>query len=725
MNELLQLVRQQSESIQSLRAQLSLQIKNEIEESKNYLEAQGNLRVLLGELPAALDGVIGAPHVALNLVQLIRDNSHDFIVEFGSGVNTYLMLRALQLLPDFDSVDVHSLTLPRLLSFDHTELSIGRTRGLVADCIGRDQLDLRFVPLTSWSDVSGSYFYYDCVDILKKELLRHAEFLRQSGINRSLRLLVVVDGSPVSVSDWSSYPALPIVLDAASSLDVSIDFFLEEVVRCGDQDIASIWEEIVRQFGIDCQRHSVPLNSGGLLLSLATLDGVNTSLSQRDVLENEKRQRNDYAAARARVEALLVELEEVRRVAAVALQDVGADRDEQIRQRERLTDEIRVLEEERDKFIEKKEVAEQESKLILEQLHAVQEELERYFLKCSELEDKNAVLDRELADLGSKCKALEGQLVSQRERLTSRCDELNQECARLRTRRDQLVARRDQLSQERDQHASAAAELGEQLEQQRLRALELAASVDTLERQRDQLGEERNQLILEREQLSQERDQHASAAAELGEQLEQQRLRALELAASVDTLERQRDQLGEERNQLILEREQLSQERDQHASAAAELGEQLEQQQRRTQDLEQQSSVERDRFKVRYDELIQECQRLASRRDQLIRRRDQLIDERDQHAAVAADLQQQLKQQFVMAQHQDDQNSRTAESLRLEIEERDMVIAAYGDMIDRFKNLLLAFIAEGGSRWGFLRLRRFKGLRLNLPGREQKYLPPS
>ena len=668
-NELLQLVRQQSESIQSLRAQLSLQIKNEIEESKSYLEAQGNLRVLLGELPATLDGAVGAPHVALNLVQLIRDNSHDFIVEFGSGVNTYLMLRALQLLPDFDSADVRSLTLPCLLSFDHTELSIDRTRGLVADCIGRDQLDLRFAPLTSWSDVSGSYFYYDCVDILRRELIRHVEFLRHSGVNRSLRLLVVVDSPPVSVSDWSSYPALPMVLDAASSLDVSIDFFLEEVVRCGDQDIASIWEEIVRQFGIDCQRHSVPLNSGGLLLSLATLDGVNTSLSRRDVLENEKRQRNDYAAARARVEALLVELEEVRRVAAVELQDMGADRDEQIRQRERLTDEIRVLQEERDKCIEQKEVAEQESELILEQLHAVQEELERYFLKCSELEERNVVLDSELADLGSKSKALEGQLVSQRERFTSRCDELNQECARLRTRRDQLVAPRDQLSQERDRHASAAAELGEQLEQQRLRALELAASVDTLERQRDQLGEERNQLILEREQLSQERDRHASAAAELGEQLEQQ--------------------------------------------------------QRRTQDLQQQSSVQRDRFKVRYDELIQECQRLASRRDQLIRRRDQLIYERDQHAAVAADLQQQLKQQFVMAQHQDDQNIRTAESLRLEIEERDMVIAAYGDMIDRFKNLVLAFIAEGGSRWGFLRLRRFKGLRLNLPGREQKYLPPS
>lgn len=280
--ELLQLVRQQAKAIESLKTGLSKQITNQIAISTKQIEAHQSLQALVGDVAAPLHGWPISPDFALQLVRLIRDNDYHLIVEFGSGTSTLLSLRSIE---QFGLRAASCDPAPhRLLTFEHLDTYHQKTSGLVAACANRALLDLRLSPLEQWEDATGNYSYYSGVTAIAEAI--QALSLAFQG---PFKMLVVIDGPPGATCHWARYPAIPIVLDAASGYDLSIDFLLDDMIRTDEKEIALAWEHQLQVFGLPYQRVDYDFEKGGLLLATENLSGVDTRLARAGELNLRQR----------------------------------------------------------------------------------------------------------------------------------------------------------------------------------------------------------------------------------------------------------------------------------------------------------------------------------------------------------------------------------------------------------------------------------------------------
>ncbi|MCX5969542.1 MAG: hypothetical protein NTV57_18300 [Cyanobacteria bacterium] len=368
--ELAELVCQQAEAIQGLKAQLSKQITREIANSTQQLEAHQALQALIGDVSAPLHGWLISPDFALLLVRLIRDNQYDLIIEFGSGTSTLLSLRALERFAPLPSADDASLH--RLLSFELLEAYHQKTADLVMSCKNRALLDLRLSELLPWADATGSYSHYSGTAAIESAIQSVHALL-----GHPLKLLVVIDGPPGATCHWARYPAMSIVLDAASGMDLSIDFLLDDMIRPDEQELALAWEQQLKSFGLSYQRVDYNFEKGGLLLSLKGLDGIDTSFVRSDQLAAEKSEQEAVAAAIARVDELLSELETAKRSSAQALQQSQAIRDEQAARVKVLERELAKSRGERDAAVKEKVAAQQSAADLKQQLTTQRDALQQ------------------------------------------------------------------------------------------------------------------------------------------------------------------------------------------------------------------------------------------------------------------------------------------------------------------------------------------------------------
>lgn len=273
--ELLGLVRQQAKAIESLKTGLSKQITKQIANSTKQIEAHQALQALVGDVAAPLHGWPISPDFALQLVRLIRDNDYHLIVEFGSGTSTLLSLRTIE---RFGLSSAPCDPAPhRLLTFEHLDTYHQKTADLVSACSNRALLDLRLSPLEPWEDATGNYSYYSGITAIAEAI--QALSLAFQG---ALKMLVVIDGPPGATCHWARYPAIPIVLDAASGMDLSIDFLLDDMIRTDEIEMALAWEHQLQTFGVPYQRVDYNFEKGGLLFTTGNLSGVDTTLSRAE-----------------------------------------------------------------------------------------------------------------------------------------------------------------------------------------------------------------------------------------------------------------------------------------------------------------------------------------------------------------------------------------------------------------------------------------------------------
>ena len=303
--ELAALLRQHTQEIQGLKTQLSKQIKREIANTTKQLEAHQALQALLGDVPAPLHGWPISSDFALQLVRLILDRSYDLIIEFGSGTSTLVCLRTLEQF-NLNSAD-QATSSHRLITFEHLNTYHQKTTDLVDPCSNRPLLDLRLSPLEPWEDATGSYSYYTGTAAIGEAIQAIA-----SSVGRPLKLLVVIDGPPGATCHWARYPAVPIVLDAGSGMDLSIDFLLDDMIRADEKEMSLAWEQQLQVFGVHHHRVDYNFEKGGLLLRVKSLAGIDTSLARSEAIAAAKQEQE----AIARVDELLTELEAAKQAAA-------------------------------------------------------------------------------------------------------------------------------------------------------------------------------------------------------------------------------------------------------------------------------------------------------------------------------------------------------------------------------------------------------------------------
>ncbi|MFN9693386.1 MAG: hypothetical protein ACK550_06260 [Synechococcaceae cyanobacterium] len=241
------------------------------------LEAFLQLHACLGPIPAPLHGWAISADLALLLLRQVEAAPPDLVLEFGSGVSTWVLLSALARVGsgaakgDRARADQASAPSqgPRLLSFEHR----GDCRDATADLLRasplRQRLDLRLAPLEPWSEGDRSYSFYGSLAAIGAALAP----LRSS--NRPQRLLVLVDGPPGRSGPLARYPALPALLeqlqgDAGSGPPLQVDLFLDDLERREERQIANLWEQRLQAEGLACQRREPVTENGTLHLRWQT-----------------------------------------------------------------------------------------------------------------------------------------------------------------------------------------------------------------------------------------------------------------------------------------------------------------------------------------------------------------------------------------------------------------------------------------------------------------------
>lgn len=216
-----------------LKKELINRLGNTVRQVESFISIQNYLST--GDSISSFHGWPISADIGLFLIEKIREEQYDVIIEFGSGTSTLLMAKALSAL----NITNHTGS-KRIITFEHNEdyflktqkqLNINKVDHLVQLCLA---------PLKEWRDSSGNYRYYDC-----KETLGN---LSKSLHGEKKKILVLVDGPPGDTCAHARYPAVPFLINLIK--DHEIDWVLDDAYRTEEIGSANLWKGIWAENGI-------------------------------------------------------------------------------------------------------------------------------------------------------------------------------------------------------------------------------------------------------------------------------------------------------------------------------------------------------------------------------------------------------------------------------------------------------------------------------------------
>jgi hypothetical protein len=224
----------QADELIRIRKFLETVIKREISNATKQIEAFVGLQSYFatGELPnmnAERHSWPVSPDFELYLIELIELNNYDLIIEFGSGISTVLIARALANM----ALRRQEKSSVEFISFDHLEQYYQQTLAQLKHAGLDKTVQLRLAPLQDYTAPSGKVHpYYACQDILAEIARRYPA--------EGLRILVIIDGPPAATGPHARYPAGPIIFSLFK--DAKIDLLLDDYIRDDEKEIAKLWQ---------------------------------------------------------------------------------------------------------------------------------------------------------------------------------------------------------------------------------------------------------------------------------------------------------------------------------------------------------------------------------------------------------------------------------------------------------------------------------------------------
>lgn len=225
----------QADEMIKMRKFLDASMKKEVANIARQIEATIGLQSYFatGELPnvnAERHSWPISPDFAIYLIELIELNDYDFIIEFGSGISTVIIAKAL-----VKQVERRVGRNPvEFISFDHLDKYYQRTRDQLRHAGLIDSVDVRLSPLQDWQGHDAVVQpYYGCEPIL--------EALAKQKRITELKILVVVDGPPAATGKHARYPAGPILLKYFGKA-AQLDILLDDYIRDEEKEIAKRWQ---------------------------------------------------------------------------------------------------------------------------------------------------------------------------------------------------------------------------------------------------------------------------------------------------------------------------------------------------------------------------------------------------------------------------------------------------------------------------------------------------
>jgi hypothetical protein len=213
-------------------------VKKELLNATKQLEAFLNVQSALsgGDLIPGLHGWPISPDLAAYLIELIRANDYDLVIEFGSGTSTVVMAKALAQMRHRREGKAPVVQ----MAFEHLEAYHAQTQAQLRSVGLADAATVHLAPLAPYQAANGkTYPYYTCQPALQA--------LKASHSKPTCRALVLVDGPPASTGEHARYPAVSAVTSALPL--AALDILLDDLIREDEQQVARMWQDDLKAAG--------------------------------------------------------------------------------------------------------------------------------------------------------------------------------------------------------------------------------------------------------------------------------------------------------------------------------------------------------------------------------------------------------------------------------------------------------------------------------------------
>jgi hypothetical protein len=233
---------------------ISKLVKTELSNAVRQLEAHTNLLVSLNDGIAfpPMRGWPVSPDFGIVLSDVMDDTPFDLVVEFGSGVSTFMMAAMLGKPGAYPSLQSH-------VALEHLEQYHQKTNQWLKRLPELKRTQVWHCPLVSVQPVDGSdeiYSHYDCSDKLKKHL--------KSLPKPVMKVLALVDGPPGFTGRLARYPAVPLLMHLIPQADLYI--LLDDHNRPDEKETGQAWVNLLERYHYQVELQTPPTEKGALFI---------------------------------------------------------------------------------------------------------------------------------------------------------------------------------------------------------------------------------------------------------------------------------------------------------------------------------------------------------------------------------------------------------------------------------------------------------------------------
>jgi myosin heavy subunit len=243
---------------------------NTVKQVESFIGVQSFLET--GQLAMEYHGWPISSDVALFLLGKLEKNNYDLIIEFGSGTSTQLFAKAINnqvkgrgryadedlALIGRNKDDAYTLTtlpleLPnRIVTFEHNKKYYNKTMTELEGNQLSHLVDLVHAPLIEMKIENEDYLYYSCEHKLAQLAAIYAE--------RSVKILVLIDGPPGDTGPLARLPAMPLLLNYLGKHQ--LDIVLDDYNRQEEKETVVRWKKQFDKRYLAYEEEIVPCEKG-------------------------------------------------------------------------------------------------------------------------------------------------------------------------------------------------------------------------------------------------------------------------------------------------------------------------------------------------------------------------------------------------------------------------------------------------------------------------------
>lgn len=241
-----------------LRNELSKGLGNAVKQVEAFLRIQNYLGT--GDALGDFHGWPISPDIGLFLLEKMREQHYDLVIEFGSGTSTALFAKVAEVISQESSATDASAGNHRpscartteIISFEHDSHYYTKTQQMLKARGLEKRVSLIHAPLVDWNDGESNYLFYSCEPTLQE--------LAQKYSSHEINILLFVDGPPGTTCANARYPAVPFIFSAFGRH--KIDTVLDDASRPEEKQVIDLWKTFWKKRSIRLVESQIQTEKG-------------------------------------------------------------------------------------------------------------------------------------------------------------------------------------------------------------------------------------------------------------------------------------------------------------------------------------------------------------------------------------------------------------------------------------------------------------------------------